>query len=137
MATLDTATAFVEGNLEEAMMSFPELSKSNPKAAKNAAYINTMYFKKHKDRLAIGELLGESGYTKEIAESWNNREYVTQEESIALGRDFNLSENVSNATKSTFTKAFIETAENDNIRACKVYQKFANKEEQVLFSNSL
>ena len=30
-----------------------------------------------------------------------------------------------------------ERIENDNIRACKVYQKFANKEEQVLFSNSL
>ena len=35
-----------------------------------------------------------------------------------------------------YYKFFVLT-ENDNIRACKVYQKFANKEEQVLFSNSL
>lgn len=35
-----------------------------------------------------------------------------------------------------YYKFFVLT-ENDNIRACKVYQKFANKEEQVLFSNTL
>ena len=34
-----------------------------------------------------------------------------------------------------YYKFFVLT-ENDNIRACKVYQKFANKEEQVLFSNT-
>lgn len=32
---------------------------------------------------------------------------------------------------------FFVLAENDNIIACKVYQKFANKEGQVLFSNNL
>ncbi|MBR0427299.1 MAG: GNAT family N-acetyltransferase [Clostridia bacterium] len=32
---------------------------------------------------------------------------------------------------------FFVLAENDNIRACKVYQKFANKEEQVIFSRYL
>ncbi len=32
---------------------------------------------------------------------------------------------------------FFVLAENDNIRACKVYQKFANKEEQILFSRYL
>ena len=32
---------------------------------------------------------------------------------------------------------FFVLSENDNIRACKVYQKFANKEEQVLFSKYL
>lgn len=32
---------------------------------------------------------------------------------------------------------FFVLAENDNIRACKIYQKFANKEGQVLFSNNL
>lgn len=35
-----------------------------------------------------------------------------------------------------YYKFFILTEE-DNIRACKVYQKFANKEGQVLFSNTL
>ena len=35
-----------------------------------------------------------------------------------------------------YYKFFVLT-ENDNIRACKVYQKFANKEEQVLFSSNL
>ena len=35
-----------------------------------------------------------------------------------------------------YYKFFILT-ENDNIRACKIYQKFANKDEQVLFSNNL
>ena len=35
-----------------------------------------------------------------------------------------------------YYKFFVLT-ENDNIRACKVYQKFANKEEQALFSNTL
>lgn len=35
-----------------------------------------------------------------------------------------------------YYKFFILT-ENDNIRACKVYQKFANIDEQVLFSNNL
>ena len=32
---------------------------------------------------------------------------------------------------------FFVLAENDNIIACKVYQKFANKEEQILFSRYL
>ena len=32
---------------------------------------------------------------------------------------------------------FFVLSENDNIRACKVYQKFANKEEQILFSSNL
>ena len=32
---------------------------------------------------------------------------------------------------------FFVLSENDNIRVCKVYQKFANKEEQVLFSRYL
>ena len=32
---------------------------------------------------------------------------------------------------------FFVLAENNNIRACKVYQKFANKEEQILFSRYL
>ena len=32
---------------------------------------------------------------------------------------------------------FFVLSENDNIRACKVYQKFANKEEQILFSRYL
>ena len=35
-----------------------------------------------------------------------------------------------------YYKFFVLT-ENDNIRACKVYQKFANKEEQILFSRYL
>ena len=35
-----------------------------------------------------------------------------------------------------YYKFFVLT-ENDNIRACKVYQKFANKEEQVIFSKYL
>ena len=32
---------------------------------------------------------------------------------------------------------FFVLAENDNIRACKIYQKFAKKEEQILFSRYL
>ena len=32
---------------------------------------------------------------------------------------------------------FFVLAENNNIRACKVYQKFAKKEEQILFSKYL
>ena len=32
---------------------------------------------------------------------------------------------------------FFVLAENDNIRACKIYQKFAKKEEQILFSKYL
>ena len=38
--------------------------------------------------------------------------------------------------ESKYYKFFV-LAENDNIRACKVYQKFANKEEQILFSRYL
>ena len=35
-----------------------------------------------------------------------------------------------------FYKFFV-LAENDNIKACKLYQKYANKDEQVLFSNEI
>ena len=35
-----------------------------------------------------------------------------------------------------YYKFFILT-ENDNIKACKLYQKFANRNEQVLFSNNI
>ncbi len=35
-----------------------------------------------------------------------------------------------------YYKFFVLT-ENDNIKACKLYQKYANKEEQVLFSNKV
>lgn len=35
-----------------------------------------------------------------------------------------------------YYKFFVLT-ENDNIKACKLYQKYANKNEQVLFSNKI
>lgn len=35
-----------------------------------------------------------------------------------------------------FYKFFV-LAENDNIKACKLYQKYANKDEQVLFSKEI
>ena len=35
-----------------------------------------------------------------------------------------------------YYKFFVLT-ENNNIKACKLYQKYANKEEQVLFSNKI
>lgn len=76
------------------------------------------YIKDHNTRLEYAEQTAalDVRYTDAIAKSWNNLEVVTTEEAKALGMDFNLSENVSNAAKSTFTKAFIETAANDQIR---------------------
>lgn len=76
------------------------------------------YIKDHNTRLEYAEQTAalDVKYTDTIAKSWNNLEFVTTEEAKALGRDFNLSENVSNAAKSTFTKSFVETAANDQIR---------------------
>ena len=116
MAVRDTAKASIDKNRGNYELSVQELDKCDKKAASKAFKRNTIHFKNHDDRLAIGKLGGQLGYSKEVAESWNNTQYVTTEEGLALGRDFNLSDDISNSAKSTFTKAFIETAENDNIR---------------------
>ncbi len=84
-----------------------------------------VHFKEHNDRKELGEFDTNLGYGEAVAKSWNNREYVTQEEAIALGRDLNMSENVSNAAKSQFTKAFIETAAQNGV------------EEQLYFGREL
>ena len=39
-------------------------------------------------------------------------------------------------SENKYYKYFVLTEEN-NIKACKLYQKYANKEEQVLFSNNI
>ena len=85
------------------------------------------YIKEADKRLEYAEttVALDARYAPAVAESWNNREYVTQEESIALGRDLNMSENVSNAAKSEFTKAFIETAAQNGV------------EEQLYFGKEL
>ncbi len=88
------------------------------KVVKNALYETPKYVKEHNGRLAIGghAVNVDKDYSNAVAKSWNNLEYVTTEEAKALGRDFNTSENVSNAAKSLFTKTFVETAANDQIR---------------------
>ncbi len=88
------------------------------KIVNNALYEAPKYVKDHNGRLAIGEhaVNVDKDYSNAVAKSWNNLEYVTTEEAKALGRDFDTSENVSNAAKSLFTKTFVETAANDQIR---------------------
>lgn len=88
------------------------------KVVNNALSEAPKYVKDHNGRLAIGEhaVNVDKDYSNAVAKSWNNLEYVTTEEAKALGRDFDTSENVSNAAKSLFTKTFVETAANDQIR---------------------
>jgi len=74
--------------------------------------------KEHSKRLdyATATASLDTKYTEAIAASWNDTRYVTTAEAKSLGYDFNTSDKVSDASKSTFTKAFIETAQNDSIR---------------------
>lgn len=74
--------------------------------------------KEHEKRLdyAVATAALDVKYTQAIATSWNDTKYVSTSEAKALGRDFNTSDYVSDASKSTFTKSFIETAKNDSIR---------------------
>lgn len=74
--------------------------------------------KEQKDRTkyAVETLKLDTQYSTAIAKSWNNTEVVSTQEAKELAGSLCISEEVSNAAKAVFTKDFITTAQNDNIR---------------------
>lgn len=86
------------------------LSASIKRIARNAAEISTQYLEK-KELTDFGkQVLQEGGLVPAYTRGLNNRQYISKEDAAEVSLDLVNSNNVSNASKATFTQSMIENS---------------------------